>query len=482
MLVGMDERANIPNGVPKASSDPLPEISAFLKPFAPLFRRSQSRHSLERYITGLLTDLDRKNCDTIAAAVAGTSTERLQHLLTDADWNSLELDGARVRSLSTKSPKGGVLVLDDTSFPKQGKASVGVARQYCGELGKRANCQVVVSAHYVAQEPESSRPLHWPVSAKLYLPEGWAKDRRRRERAHVPDEVGFRIKPHIALSLVDLSEEWEVSFDVVVADSGYGDNPSFLKGLEERKIAYVCGVDSTFGVRRPGEVKATKQAGAPTYGGRGQPPKERPAPLYPARELIGSVPEEAWVTVVWREGTKGTLSKRMVALRAHRATGSPRHSTTHERVFTAEEGWLIGERALPEAGKDPSEEELKYYYSSLGAEVPLERLASLAKSRWAIEQFYEDAKGECGLGDYQGRRWDGFHRHLALSMMAYSFLMLHSSVTTGADSSSSLGESFFPLGQAHDASRDPQAGTGVAARRSGAMVRRNRSDQDLPSS
>ena len=178
MLVGMDHTVNIPSAVPKASSDPLPEIAEFLEPFAALFRRSQSRHSLERYITGLLTDLDRKNCDTIAAALAGTSTERLQHLLTDADWDSLQLDAARVRSLSAKSPKGGVLVLDDTSFPKQGKASVGVARQYCGALGKRANCQVVVSAQYVADEPESSRPLHWPVSGRLYLPEGWATDPR----------------------------------------------------------------------------------------------------------------------------------------------------------------------------------------------------------------------------------------------------------------------------------------------------------------
>src|SRR5215216_1931655 len=145
--------------VPKAGPAPLPELAAYLAPFASLFRRAQSRQSLERYITGLLTDLDRKNCDTIAAAVAGTSTERLQHLLTDADWDSLKLDGARVRSLSQKSPEGGILVLDDTSFPKQGKSSVGVARQYCGALGKRANCQVVVvSAHHVADEPESSRP------------------------------------------------------------------------------------------------------------------------------------------------------------------------------------------------------------------------------------------------------------------------------------------------------------------------------------
>ena len=485
MLVGMEKHTvNIPDAVPKASSDPLPEIAGFLKPFAPLFRRSQSRHSLERYVTGLLTDLDRKNCDTIAAAVAGTSTERLQHLLTDADWDSKELDGARVRSLSEKRPEGGILVLDDTSFPKQGKSSVGVARQYCGALGKRANCQVAVSAHYVADEPESSRPLHWPVCARLYLPESWAKDRERRERAHVPEEVRFRSKPQIALSLVNLCGEWGVPFEVVVADSGYGKYPMFLEGLEDRKLPYVCAVESTFGVRLPDEVVAAKEAGAPPYRGRGQPPKERPAPLHTAEELIGSLPEEAWQTVSWREGTKGTLGKRMVALRAHRATGSDRHSTTHERVLTAQEGWLIAERPLvrPAEGEDlPDEEELKYYYSSLEAGVSLERLAALAKSRWAIEQFYEDAKGECGLGDYQGRRFDGLHRHLALVMVAYSFLMLHSSILGKGPSEE---EAFPPRfsGQAHDAASDSPAGIDVVVGRPGALVHRNRQDKDLPSS
>jgi SRSO17 transposase len=216
-------------------------------------------------------------------------------------------------------------------------------------LGKRANCQVVVSAQYVAEEPESSRPLHWPVSARLYLPEGWTTDQERREISHVPEEVIFRSKPQIALSLVDLSGEWEVPFEVVVADSGYGKYPLLLRGLEERAVAYVGGVQSTFGVRRPEEVRATKGAGPPPYKGRGQPPKERPAPLYTARELIEGLPEEAWRTVLWREGTKGTLSKQMVALRMHRATGSDRHSTDHERVLTAKEGWLIAERPLPEA-------------------------------------------------------------------------------------------------------------------------------------
>src|SRR5712691_1232716 len=148
--------------VPKASPDPLPELATFLAPFAPHFRRSQSRESLERYVTGLLTDLPRKNCDTIAAALAGTSTERLQHLLTDAEWDPLALDEARVRGLVETSPPDGVLVLDDTGLAKQGKHSVGLSRQYSGTLGKIGNCQIVVSAEYMGGSAAESAPLHWP--------------------------------------------------------------------------------------------------------------------------------------------------------------------------------------------------------------------------------------------------------------------------------------------------------------------------------
>jgi SRSO17 transposase len=146
--------------VPKASPETLPELATYLEPFAPLFRRSTSRESLERYLTGLLTDLPRKNCDTIAAAVAETSTERLQYLLTDATWEPQVVDQQRVTALAAQSPPQGILVLDDTGLPKQGRGSVGVARQYAGTLGKVANCQVVVSAHDVADEPTSRAPVH----------------------------------------------------------------------------------------------------------------------------------------------------------------------------------------------------------------------------------------------------------------------------------------------------------------------------------
>jgi SRSO17 transposase len=433
------------NMVPKASPDALPELAAFLEPFAPLFRRHTSRDSMERYLTGLLTDLPHKTADTIAAAVAGTSTERLQHLLTDAAWDATALDEARVkRLLAIHPPTSGVLAFDDTGLPKKGTESVGVEPQYSGTLGKIGNCQVVVSAEYLADDPASSTPFHWPVSAQLFVPESWVADAERRKRTHVPAEFGEQTKPEIALSLLDRACQWGVPIGAVVVDAGYGDNPNFLQGLDDRQVPYVCAVQSTFGVRLPAEVQAAAQE-TPTYGGRGQPRKPRPAPLYSVKELIEAQPACAWQTIEWRQGTKGTMRAQVLALRVHWATGSPRHSTSHSRVHTGPEGWLLAERPVPapksqepatdeprpsddtvkqEAAAQQEAEEIKYWFSSLPPQTSLEQLVTLAHARWVIEQFYEDAKQECGLDDFQGRRWDGLHRHLALVMLAYSFLAL----------------------------------------------------------
>src|SRR6266567_4244210 len=347
------------NMVPKASPDTLPELAAFLEPFAPLFRRHTSRDSMERYLTGLLTDLPHKTADTIAATVAGTSTERLQHLLTDATWDVTALDEARVKHLlSIHPPTAGVLVFDDTGLPKKGTESVGVAAQYSGTLSKIGNCQVVVSAEYLADDPTSSTPFHFPVSARLYLPESWITDEERRKRTHVPAEISQQTKPEIALSLLDQDQEWGVPIQAVVVDAGYGDNPNFLAGLDARQVPYVCAVESTFGVRLPQEVQAAvKEVRA--YGGRGQPRKPRPAPLYSVKELIESLPESAWQTIRWREGTKGTMQTQAVAIRVHWATGSSRHSTSHSRVHTGPEGWLLAERLTPiPKGLEPSTDEL----------------------------------------------------------------------------------------------------------------------------
>jgi len=455
--------------VPKASPDLLPELAIYLAPFASLFRRSTSRASVERYLTGLLTDLPRKNCDTIAAAVAGTSTERLQHLLTDATWDPQALDQRRVRALVAQSPPQGLLVLDDTGLPKQGRGSVGVARQYSGTLGKVANCQVVVSAHYVADEPTSRAPIHWPITAQLYLPEAWVADPARRTTVHIPTEIAFQTKPALALALVDQARAWGVPFAWVVADAGYGDNPTFLQGLDERQIAYVVGVSSTFGVRLPDEVR-TAALGLPSRPrGRGQPKKPRPAPLVEARAVLEGLPEDHWQALTWREYDDVVLRKQFVAVRVHWATGGAQFSTSHHRVSTGPEGWLLGERPMPGDRGDR-----KWYFSTLPADAPLHRLVELAHSRWPIEQCYEDAKGECGLDHYQGRRWDGLHRHLALVMLAYSFLARQRWTPTD-----SVG--FSPLRGAPLVPGGPSPGAPVALPGCRVMAYRHQANCSLPS-
>jgi len=443
--------------VPKASPEPLPELETFLRPFLQLFRRKQTVQSMERYVTGLLTDLQRKNCETIAEAVAGTSTERLQHLLTDAKWEAEALNETRVRELVKVTPRDGLLIIDDTGLPKKGKHSPGVARQYCGALGKIGNCQVVVTAEYSADEPTESRPLHWPVSGRLYLPKAWAADCERRSRSHIPEDLPFRTKPELALELVDQARAWQVPFKTVVADAGYGSNPNFLAGLEERQVSYVCAVERSFGLRLPDEVQAASGAPPPEYRGIGRPRLPRSAPLHTAEALSRARPQEAWRTITWRDGTKKTLCKQFVAIRAHRATGNPAQGrrSSHSRVSTGPEGWLLAERPVP--GHDG---DVKWYYSNLPPDTHLERLVALAHSRWVIEQFYEDAKGECGLRDFQGRRWDGLHRHLALVMLTYSFLMQQRALASHGSEGG-----LFPLRNSPDAPGNTSPGAAVSGAR-----------------
>jgi SRSO17 transposase len=239
------------------------------------------------------------------------------------------------------------------------------------------------------------------VTAQLYLPEGWATDPTRRATVHVPPAVPFQTKPELALALVDQARAWGVPFVWGVADAGYGDNPTFLEGLDLRQVAYMVGVSSNVGVRL-----ARPQ-------GRGQPKKPRPAPLYQAKAVLEALPADRWQTITWREAEGRVLRKQFVAVRVHWATGGAQFSTRHHRVSTGPAGWLLGEHPVPGEGGD-----CKWDISNLPADTPLSRLVERAHSRWPIEQFYEDAKGECGLDHYQGRRWDGLHRHLALVMLA----------------------------------------------------------------
>jgi SRSO17 transposase len=255
----------------------------------------------------------------------------------------------------------------------------------------------------------------------------------------------------------------------VVTDAGYVDNPTFLQGLDDRQVAYVVGVSSTFGVRLPDEVHVAALLPPPRPRGRGQPQKPRPAPLYEAKAVLDALPEDRWQPITWREYDDVVLRKQFVAVRAHWATGSAQFSTSHPRVYTGPEGWLLGERPLPgERG------EVKWYDSNLPADTSLQRLVELAHSRWPIEPFYEDAKGECGLDHYQGRRWDGLHRHLALVMLASSFLARQRWMPANMVGFSPLwGASVLPSG--------PPPGAPVALPRCCVVAHRYQPDRPVPS-
>jgi SRSO17 transposase len=321
----------------------------------------------------------------------------------------------------------------------------------------------------------TTQPLHWPVTARLYLPQSWAQDPARCRQAHVPAAVDFASKPKLALQLLDQARSWGVPFATVVTDAGYG-IPSFLRALDERQIPYVCTVAYDFGVRLPAAlVQATAEPVEAPMRRRGQPKKPRPALRHTAQALTADQPEAAWQTVEWRDGSRGALRKQVVALRVHAGTGSARHSETHGRSWTGPEGWLLGERPLPGEDGEP-----RWFFSSLPAETPLLRLVELAQLRWPIEQFYEDAKGECGLDQFQGRTWEGLHRHVALVMLASTFLMLQSLQQESTPLPS--GGTAFPPSTPRQSSRVPPAGAHAALPGPRLMVAGNRTSQSLPSS
>lgn len=401
--------------IPKAGPDPLPDLASFLEPFADLVRRSESRQSLERYVTGLLSEIGRKNASQLGRALPETNGQRLQEFLTNTAWEAAEMDRIRIEAmLERASVGGGALVIDDTGLPKKGTASVGVTRQYSGTLGRVDSCQVVVTAHYV------DAVFDWPVCGRLYLPKSWAKNPERRAKAGVPEAIQMQTKGEIALDLIDRALEAGVSPASIVADAGYGDQPTFLNGLEERSMPYAIAVSKTATFRRAEEVAAAmdEEVDPPPYSGRGRPPKapslaDRVAPVE-AEAIFEELPEEAWTRVAWREGTQGPLVKSCARVRVHR-TG--RRGAHRERS-----GWLIGER--PTEGHEGRR---KYYFAWGLDERGLDDLVGLAHVRWVIERFYQDAKGELGLDDYEGRKWQGLHRHLALIMLAHSFLTLRQS-------------------------------------------------------
>jgi SRSO17 transposase len=367
--------------IPKASTEPLPELAEFLAPFAHHFQRSEGRGDLERYSTGLLSDIPRKNGDTIPEVIPGTNDQRIQELLTRIVWDQDAFNAQRVERMRDEVLLGdGVIILDDTGFSKQGKCSVGVARQYSGTLGKVGNCQVAVTGVYA--DPAVS----WPLGVRLYLPEEWTDDKARCAQVGVPEEVGFETKPKIALHILDEARRLKVPHKAVAADAAYGADPLFLEGLESRDEPYVVAVPCDFSVEVKGQSRQKSRR---------------------ADAVLHTVPRSSWKTISWREGAKGWLRKKFVAVRAYRTLGGQR-----KRL-----GWLLGER--PARGQ---EGDWKYYFSNFSKSTPLETMVDYAHRRWHIEQFHEDAKSLLGWDDYQGRLWTGFHRHATVVMLTYSFL------------------------------------------------------------
>lgn len=297
-------------------------------------------------------------------------------------------------------------VVDDTGFPKKGKHSVGVARQYCGQLGKQDNCQVAVSLS--VSTAQASLPIAW----RLYLPEAWANDDARRERAGVPEAIRFQTKPRISLDQIRQALADGVEPGVVLADAAYGNDSEFRGELEELGLRYIVGIQATTTVWEPGQEPLP----AKPYSGVGRPPKllqrsEQQQPVS-ARKLALELPRKAYRSLSWRAGTKQQpLRSRFAAVRvrvAHR---------DFERSEPYPEQWLLIE------WPDDQDEPTKYWLANLDDKTKRKQLVELAKHRWIIERDYQELKQELGLGDYEGRGWRGFHHHATLCTAAYGFLV-----------------------------------------------------------
>ena len=367
--------------------------------YRPLVRCDQ-RAKGEQYVRGLLLEGRRKSIQPMATRLPDGDEEGLQHFITDSPWDDVPVRRRLARRMTAEiEPEG--WIVDDTGLPKDGRFSPGVAHQYCGALGKTANCQVLVSVNVASDR--ASCPLQW----RLFLPQSWDQDEERRRRARIPEDVRHVPKWQLALEIIDQLLEWGLERRVVQADGGYGDITAFRTGLEERELEYVVQVKGITSAQPADAVPV-----APEYQGRGRPP----VPRYPdkpssLRDLVLATGREQVRTIGWREGDRGPLASQFIALRVR-----PANDAQRDADGVLPEQWLLAEWP---AGKD---EPVKYWLSNLPIGTPIVTLVRLAKLRWRVEHDYRELKQCLGLDHYEGRTFAGLHHHLSGVTVAHAFL------------------------------------------------------------
>jgi SRSO17 transposase len=387
-------------------------FAAYVEGLTSVIGHADRAKPLRDYCTGLMMPCERKSVEPMAAITAPGRTaaqhQSLLHFVGEGKWSD-EKVLAKVRELVLPQiERHGPIeawIIDDTGFPKKGQHSVGVARQYCGQLGKQDNCQVAVSLSL------ANRHASLPVAYRLYLPEDWAKDSERRRKTGVPGEVSFKTKPEIALEQIAAACEAGLPRGVVLMDASYGNNSELRASVSALALQYVAGILSNTTVWAPG----TGPLPPKKWSGHGRVPKllrrdDKHQPIS-VKELALSLPKRAWRTIKWREGAAEWLSSRFARVRVRAARRD--FKLTESRP----EEWLLIE--WPEGEKEPT----KYWLSNLPKDIAFRELVDMAKLRWRIERDYQELKQEVGLGHFEGRGWRGFHHHATLCIAAYGFLV-----------------------------------------------------------
>ncbi len=424
----------------------LAEFERYIKQLCEVLGHADRHAGFADYSRGLMLPIERKSVEPMAAHTdpwhVSAKHQSLHHMVAQSDWSDeAVLSAVRAwASPALKLNEGCYWIVDDTGFPKQGQHSVGVARQYCGQLGKRDNCQVAVSLSLASAQGSL------PIAFRLYLPEEWAGDKARRRKAGVPGEIKFATKPQLALEQIRAAKAAGVPIGTVLGDAGYGNDTHFRESLSELGLAYCVGVQPSTTVWT-GELAPLPPKPSKPQGGRPGTRLRRARGHEPiaVKELAFDLPARAWRNVGWREGSNARLSSRFALLRVRAAHRDWKRSSLRE------EEWLLME--WPAAEPEP----VHYWLCSLPARTPLRALVNTAMMRWRIERDYQELKQEFGLSHYEGRGWRGFHHHASLCIAAYGFLLTRRLKGAGAKKNSAqsqaplLPEGYTPRGSRKNA-------------------------------